>query len=82
MATTALQTLKRELTQAEAQLAQQPIAQRINKIKAALAALGGSNTAKPRRRMSAETREKLRQAGLRRWHGKSGKSASKVPAKS
>lgn len=73
---TALKSLKRELMQAEAQLAQLPIAVKINRIKAAINALGSTNSVRSRRRMSAATREKLRQAGLKRWHGKS-KAAAK-----
>ena len=67
---TALQQLKKELGQAEAQLSQLPIAQRISNIKQAIQALGGSSSAVRRRKMSAETRAKLSAAARKRWSGK------------
>lgn len=73
---TALRSLRRELEALETKQAATPLAGRITAVKNAITALSGTNSGKPRRRMSAATREKLRQAGLRRWHGKS-KAASK-----
>lgn len=67
---TSQQVLKRELMQAKAVLSQLPIAQRIQKIESALAALGGTNTVVRRRKMSAETRALLSAAAKKRWSGK------------
>jgi hypothetical protein len=80
--TNALRTLRLELQAAETQLAAHPAAQRVTRLKNAIAVLSGPVASKPRRRMSAETREKLRQAGLKRWHGNKSPKAVKAAAKS
>jgi hypothetical protein len=67
---TALQQLKKELGQAEAQLSELPLAQRIQKIRSAISTLGGASTVRRTRRMSAETRAKLSAAARKRWSGK------------